>query len=754
MKKFVKISLISLFLVGTFAVVFCGTYLGLNYIKFQSIPLNIDSLTSAALTVNLYDFKNKPIKEENQFNGDYCSLDNLPSYTPEAFLSIEDKEFFNHHGLNYKRMVGAMMQNIKTMSLKEGASTISQQLIKNTHLSNEKTIERKLKEMALTKKLEKAFSKEEILESYLNIIFFGNNCYGIESASQYYFNKSAKDLSLAESCTLAGLIKSPTKYSPIHNPGNSKSRRNLVLNEMEKDGYITPEEKIQAQNEPIKLDIQSHKNSDKLNSYSQCAIDEASDILNLSPKQLALGGYHIHTYQDEDKQHAISNSLNNVSVPETDSCAIVIDSSRYAVTAYIGNSNFKLMDCPRQPASCLKPLLVYAPALNEGVISPDTQILDEKITIGGYSPSNVNKKFHGYMSITDAVKNSINIPAIKVLSYIGIDTGKEYAEKVGINFDKSDDSYALALGGMTYGLTLKELASGYTVFANGEFSEPKFVQYITDSNNKLIYVHKTAPKMVYREDSAYLMTNILQETAKSGTARKLSDINNTEIASKTGTVGKKNTNGNTDAYNISYTPEEVVGVWFGNLDNKPIFIAGGNQPTEVVKNYINSQKYEKTTFDIPSTIAEAKIDALELEENHRLVLASPYAPERYTKRSLFSRFNMPKEISSNFNEKPKIDASAKVERDQIVLTLNTQKHISYQIEKDGIPYQTIQNKSGTCTLRLPFSSKECDIIVFATYSTSNENTTSKSDINSLSSIQTFHLKRSNTTTQPKDKWYI
>jgi len=666
MKKIVKICLLSFALIVVFAGVFGGTYLTVNYIKYQQIPLNNESLTSPALSIEIYDAENKKIKDENQFNGDFCPLENLKEYTKEAFISIEDKNFYTHKGINTKRMLKAALNNLKSGRLKEGASTISQQLIKNTHLTNEKTFERKLKEIALTKKLEKNFSKDKILESYLNIIYFGNSCYGIESAANYYFNKPAKDLSLNESATLASMAKSPSRYSPISHYDNAIARRNLVLKEMEKDGKISVDEKIKTQNEPITLNI-TKKTHNRLNSYSQASIDEASKILNLSAKQLAIGGYKIHTYQNSEKQIALANALNQSKIQDIDNAAIVIDPSTNGVVAYTANSNFKMLDIKRQPASCLKPIMVYAPALNENVVSPATQILDEEIKIGDYKPQNVNKKFVGYVSLTDAVKNSINIPAIKTLSYIGIDTGKQYAEKLGITFDESDNSFSLALGGMTHGVTLKELTSAYTVFPNkGEFAPSTFIQYITDANNKLVYVHKNSPNMVLREDSAYLMTDILKETAQSGTARKLSAIKNVEIASKTGTVGKKT--GNTDAYNVSYTPEEVVGVWFGSLSNEPSSIAGGNQPTEVAKNYISSQTYQKTEFDIPSSVTEVEIDTLEKSENHRLVLASPYSPKRYTETALFSRFNMPNEVSQNFCNKPKIDADAKGENNQIVLT--------------------------------------------------------------------------------------
>lgn len=743
MKKIVKICLISCFLALTFALSFGGTYLTINFIKFQSIPLNCEALTSPALSIEVFSIENKKMKEENQFNGDFCALDDLQSHTKNAFLSIEDKKFYSHNGINKKRMAKALLNNIKSRSLKEGASTISQQLIKNTHLSNEKTIERKLKEIALTQKLEKTFSKDEILESYLNIIFFGNNCYGIESASKFYFNKQAKELSLSESATLAGIIKSPSKYSPITHPDNCISRRNLVLNEMEKDGYITAEQKIFAQNQQIKLSL-NQKSSNKTNSYSQASIDEASKILNMPAKQIALAGYKIHTYMNEEKQKQLTDALENNKFEDLDSCAIVINSSTHGISAYLGNSAYKLTEIKRQPGSCLKPILVYAPALNEDIISPSTQILDEKIKIGDFEPTNVNKKFAGYVSVTEAVKNSINIPAIKVLGYVGIDTAKQYSQKMGICFDEKDDSFALALGGMTNGVSLKDLATAYTTLGNnGNYANSTFVQYITDTNGKLVYVHKPVENMILREDSAYLMTNILQETAKNGTARKLSDLKNTQIASKTGTVGKKK--GNTDAYNISYTPEEVVGVWFGDLSNTPSKIAGGNQPTEVAKQYLSTQKYEKTEFKVPSSITTAKIDTLERDEEHRIVLACPYSPERYTETAIFSRFNMPSEMSSNFSEKPEVDATCEVVNNQIVIKINAKKHLKYNIFKDNIPYQIVENRQGETILRLPLQKNEANIKIVASYD----------GISGLESEKRFTLtKNISKQTVPKEKWYI
>ena len=332
MKKIVKICLTTFLLIIVGLVTFATIYFFVNYTKFSHLPLDVDALTSPALSIEIYDKDNNIIDEENTFNGEYITLDKIPEHTKDAFLSIEDKDFYKHNGINKKRILKAMINNLKSFSLKEGASTISQQLIKNTHLSSEKTFERKIKEVALTKKLENAFTKDEILECYLNVIYFGNNCYGIESASNFYFNKSAENLTLGESCLLAGMIKSPNKYSPVSHPENATKRRNLVLKEMEKDGKIDANALIQNENAPIKLDINKEAEN-KLNSYSQASIDEAMKILNLPAKQIAIGGYKIHTYQNDERQTALEEALSSTNFQDNDYAGIVNDNFSHGVSA-------------------------------------------------------------------------------------------------------------------------------------------------------------------------------------------------------------------------------------------------------------------------------------------------------------------------------------------------------------------------------------------------------------------------------------
>ncbi len=750
MKKIVKICLLSTFLIVFSLMLFAGTYFLVSYIKYSNLELNVDALTSPSLEIEVYDNDGNLMDEENNFNSKYVEIEDLSNNTVNAFLSIEDKDFYKHNGINKKRILKALYNNLKSFSLKEGASTISQQLIKNTHLSNEKTFERKIKEMVLTKKLEKDFDKDEILEFYLNIIYFGNNCYGIESASNFYFNKDAKDLTLNESALLAGLIKSPNKYSPISHKENALKRRNLVLKEMEKDEKITPNDYLQNSTKEIELDI-AKQSGNKLNTYSEASIDEASKILNLPAKQIAIGEFKIYTYQDEEKQENLNTALSLVDFKGSDFAGIVIDNASHGVSAYAGNGAYKILDAKRQVGSTIKPILVYAPAFNENVISPETEILDEKVTIGDYSPSNVGDKYNGYITVKDAVKKSVNTVAIKVLSYIGIDTGKMYAEKMGFTFDEKDDSYALALGGMTYGEDLKTLTNAYTTFANmGYYDDAVFVSHITDKNGKIVYQHKPKENMVLREDSAFLMTEILQETAVDGTARKLASINNTEIASKTGTVGKRG-GGNTDAYNISYTPDYAIGVWCGNLDNEKMQINGGNEPTEVVRNFVANTTHKNKNFKETSLVTKAKIDLLEKEKNHKIVLASSYTPERYTALATFSRFNLPSEISTNFVELKEIEAEVKREDLNAVLTLNPEKHIKYDIFLNGEYYRTIKEKNEELKITFPLNKEENEIKIIASFANFE---------NSPEKEKSFKVENKNSwlkeqTKKPKkDKWYI
>lgn len=282
MKKFVKWSLISIGLSVALA-----TIILFSVFAYFSTTSHFDKtkLDVSSFNVTLFDDKENLIKEDNLINHKSIKLSSLPPYVYECFVATEDKNFYKHKGLDYKRMVKATLVNMKNFRFMQGASTISQQLIKNTHLTNEKTLTRKFREIAITKKMEKELSKDEILECYLNCIYFGNNCYGIESAANFYFSKSAKNLTPSESAMLAGVISAPSKFNPITRTENCKKKRDIVLENLCNYGTISPSTLQEEKEKPITLNITKSDES-KINSYSQMAIDESQRILGLSAKKL------------------------------------------------------------------------------------------------------------------------------------------------------------------------------------------------------------------------------------------------------------------------------------------------------------------------------------------------------------------------------------------------------------------------------------------------------------------------------------
>ena len=696
MKKVLKISLIT-FLIISFSVgLFFGGFVIYN-LTVSKVSFSTEKIAENTLSIQVYNVNNVLIKEENTISDKKIKLSSLPSYVKEAFISIEDKDFYKHNGVNYKRMVKAMLTNIKNMKLKEGASTISQQLIKNTHLSSQKTFSRKINEIFLALELEKKCTKEEILEFYLNIIYFGDNTYGIESATEHYFSKPASKLTLNEACTLAGLIKSPSYYSPVSNPERCLKRRNLVLSEMLKDNKINSQTYNENINKPLSLTL-NYENTNKINSYSENAILEASKILKLPAKQLALAGYKIYTFQNPTKQEALNSTFENLK-PENDCALISLNSKTGVVEAFAGNSAYRILEQKRQPGSAIKPILVYAPAINEDIVAPATQILDEPINIDGYSPKNVGGNYNGYVSVRECLSRSLNVPTIKIGSYVGLEKMKNYISKLGIELDSLDNNYAICLGGMTYGTNLATLAGAYTSLANGgKYSKPQFINYITDNKGKIVYKSNMSSKQVFRQDTAYLVTDMLKTSAKTGTAKKLANFK-FDIASKTGTVGTAK--GNTDAYNISYTAEDVFGAWIGNMDNSVISTVGGGIPTEMAKQYFSKIYSEKTPdkFLKPTSVEEVDLDSLELENNHRLVKANSLVPEKYKIKEIFSKFNLPKEESETYlNILPakifgSVDGSGNA-----YLWFDAQSFLTYEIYKvadnKSVVLQTIENKNG------------------------------------------------------------
>ena len=434
-KRLIKVAVTTFAFIISLCVVSGASY---YFYVTHSISLDeskLDTLTSSSLEI--FDSNGLTIKPSSE---NYTNISQLSNKTKNAFISAEDKRFYSHKGIDIIRIGGAIVSNIKSKSFSQGASTISQQLIKNTQLSSEKTISRKLKEIKLTRELEKIYSKDKILELYLNNIYFGNGCYGIENASHHYFSKNAKDLSLSEIALLAGTINAPSIYDIESNPEKANKRKNLILKLMYSQGFISQKELDESLNEMVKLNISGLYNNNYI--YNEI-IKEACEKLSISENSLKSENIKIYSHINTKIQSKVNQTIKNNYSSLTSSpkvASIVIDNETNGIIAICGEKD--TLTAKRQPGSAIKPILVYAPAIENKIISPSTIVIDEKINIAGYCPENADKKYHGAISAKTALKNSYNIPAVKLLSEVGIEDAQNFAKKLGISFSENDNNLA------------------------------------------------------------------------------------------------------------------------------------------------------------------------------------------------------------------------------------------------------------------------------------------------------------------------
>ncbi len=655
-----------------------GYYLAVT----KKVSLRPEKLILNEKSVVVYDQNNLAVQNTATFAPHQTvASDDIPQYTKQAFVDTEDRRFYQHGGFDIKRIVRAAMNNVKAGSFKEGASTISQQLIKNTHLSQEKTVKRKLREWKLTKALEKKYSKDEILEKYLNTIYFGHSCFGIKSATEFYFGKTPSALSLADSAILAGLVKSPNNYSPFKNPERCARRKESVLNAMLKNGHITAEEKAEAMNEPLPVPVYSKQNA----GYMSFVFDELGTIAEKYNFNVG-GNIEIFTHLDQDLQSELDRIANEHT--DCDKSIFVLDKETKGFKGCVSTVG----NIPRLPGSLIKPLLVYTPALEENILSPATPILDEKVNYAGYSPDNYNGKLYGYLSARECVEKSLNIPAVKTLEAVGIERASEYLEKLGLPVNDEDKSLALALGGMKNGYTLRDLTVAYSALQNGGTTDTCGFISAVKINGTPVYKKSSTPSKAFSEDSAYLMTDMLMSVAKNGTAKKLRSLP-FEIAAKTGTVGTDN--GNTDAYALSYTTRDCVSVWLGNADNTPVAYTGGGLPCNLLL-AVNEFLYARYTdkgmtiapFSKPETVAYAELDKTAYYDTHTLSLADDIAPAQYRMKELFKISAIPLSKSDCFTNPSIVTPDIRLCDNKVTILFDTHSPRYYTYKVDRYDYAT------------------------------------------------------------------
>ncbi len=587
----------------------------------------------------------------------WVSISELQPSTVYAFISAEDARFFEHEGVDVIRIAGAIVADIKAGSYVQGASTISQQLIKLSHLTSEKTISRKAEEAALAYEMERHYSKEDILEMYLNYVYFGGGYYGIEAAAEGYFGVHASDLTLDQSAMLAGILKSPSGYAPHINYAASINRRNNILRLMRDYGYITDDEKKQAS--ARRPTILHDKREEYSGYYTDAVTKSAAALMGITVDELIRGGYSIYSAMDSDIQHYCEEMFKNGELfPAEDSEAaiVVLEPSTGMVVAMVGGRSYtggisfnRATDIRRQPGSVIKPVIAYAPAFEYLNYTAADMILDEETTFADYTPSNYGNKYYGWVTVREAVAKSLNVPAVKTLSEVGVERAKDFAKRCGIEFDDKDDSLALALGGFTYGVSPLQIAGAYSCFASGGiYNTPTLIKKITDRNGLTVYEYRQDSRRVMSEANAYILTSMLKSVVTEGTGHRLNTLD-IPIAGKTGTVGLAN--GNRDAWMAGYTPEYTAVVWQGydsdRLGLLPSSATGGTYPALMLYELFNHIYPDGRSgdFEKPESVKQYSIDAKTLKKQHKAVLANAMTPQSSRVTEYFTEETAPEDVS-------------------------------------------------------------------------------------------------------------
>ncbi len=565
----------------------------------------------------IYSEDGENIKTFTAYRFEKVSINDIPDNLKNAIIATEDKNFYRHRGFDTFGLVRSILTNIKAGSLKQGASTITQQLARILFLSNERTFDRKIKELIIAHRIEKTISKDEILELYLNSVYLGSGTYGVLSAAKTYFDKNLKDLTLAETALIAGLPQAPSVYSPFANSDAAIKRRNQVLKRMYKTGYITKKQYEQALDEPLKLNKKPRIYSfNKAPYFIDFVLRELEEI-GFDETEISQGGLKIYTTLNYKDQKAADDAINSylqssgLNADKTQMALFSFSPTSGKILAYVGGKNYeksqydRIVNAIRPPGSSFKPF-VYASALQQGYSVNDV-VEDKPVTFNKWAPRNYGDKYRGKMPLWKALALSSNVIAATLIDKVGISSVMTMARELGITTPLQPD-LTISLG--SNGVKLYDMAVAYGAFANGGFKvRPYSVLRVENSRGVVIYeAFPTKPTKVISYDTAAGMTYMLKKVVEVGTGRGAAI--GREVAGKTGT-----TDDYRDAWFVGYSPDVVAGVWLGNDDNSKLpGITGGGVPARVWASYMKvaSSDYPKSVFDYP--VFEQK-QALEIKED-------------------------------------------------------------------------------------------------------------------------------------------
>ena len=618
-KKNIFILLITI--VGIICGILAGFFLALTHDLPQISSL--ENFRPSAVT-RIYSSDKVLIAELFAEKRDPVPLKVIPEYLKKAIVTTEDRNFYTHSGIDLKGIARAIIKDIWAGKFVEGASTITQQLAKTLFLNPKKTLVRKLKEAFLAFHLERRYTKDEILELYLNQVYFGSGAYGVESAARIFFNKSVKDLTLAESSLVSAMPKAPSRYSPLVNRDLAIKRRNIVLKQMLETGIINETEYNNALNETLNLS-KKNKHSLKAPYFVEYVKDFLENIIGSS--RLYKGGLTIYTTLSYELQKTAENAIakgisdlesrmkqQGIIDPDPQSALVCLDIQSGGILAMIGGKDFykspynRATIARRQPGSAFKPI-VYAHAIEKG-FTQNMKILDAPVVFRGgkagedWKPENFSKTYQGEITLRKALALSENIPAVRLIEMLGPSSVVQFGYKLGIKSTLSPN-LSLALG--TSEVTLLELTSAYTVFANrGKSIKPYGVMEVVDHNGRIVWRAKPKKRLVMSRTNAAIMTDMLIAVVKEGTGKKANIIKH-PVAGKTGTTDKCK-----DALFVGFSPSIATGVWVG----RDKFVTLGKRETgaraalpiwmEFMEKALSDKPFQY--FDIPDDMVQVYID--------------------------------------------------------------------------------------------------------------------------------------------------
>ena len=578
-------------------------------------------------------------------------IEQIPINLQQAFVAIEDNRFYEHRGVDPRGLARAVYANLMEHEIAEGGSTITQQLAKNAYLTQERTIKRKIQEVFLALQLEKQYTKQEILELYLNQIYFGQGAYGVQAAAKTYFGKNVEELNLAECPLLAGIPKSPNYYSPFNNLQAAKERRNTVLDQMAKYRFVSSVDANEAKNSEIVLAQPNRPEEIKdaasfINYVTQLMVDR------YGADAIYKDGLKIYTTIDMDMQRMAEAALaENLPNDYTDAngllqpqaALVAIDPKTGYIKAMVGGRGTDQFNratmAERQPGSAFKPF-VFAAAL-ENNYTPDTYIDDKPLNIDGWQPQNDSGRFSGSVSLRTVATFSMNVPTVRIAQSLGMDKPIYYAQQMGISTfvldgDRNDRNFATALGGMTKGVTPLEIVNAYCTFANsGVYVQHVAVTKVLDRNGRVLEEVSPEGVQVITQESAGALTSMLEDVISRGTGKR-ANINR-PAAGKTGTTSDYK-----DAWFVGYTPDLVAGVWLGNDDNTSMDgIMGGQTPAAIWQSFMSKALANVPVHDFDDVTVSYRHSAVQEKPGNNYNPRRDYSDRQSERRSESRRQDSP-----------------------------------------------------------------------------------------------------------------